>query len=111
MHPDDPSDLANFIADKITDHIGRLRDENARQRLSAWLGDPENQYMAVRWLNYLDSTEETDFDPLKEFSLRRPIYEALTGKPSGVGGGGFIMRRNRWLPWRRRPPRSPNMSR
>lgn len=109
MYPDDPSGLANFIADKITDRIGRIWDENARQRLSAWLGKPEHQSTAVRWLNYMDSTEETDFDSLKEFSLRRPIYEALTGKPAVAGTGGTILV-SKWLPWRRKPPRSPGMS-
>ncbi len=111
MHPDDPNELANSIADRITDRIGRIWDENARQRLSTWLDKPEHQPMAIRWLNYMDSTEETDFDPVKELSLRRPIHEALTGKPAGVGSAGFTLRRKRWLPWRRRPPRSPNMLR
>lgn len=65
--------------------------------------------MAIRWLDYMEPTEETGFDPVKEFSLRRPIHDALTGKPAGVGSGGFILRCKRWLPWRRRPPRSLGM--
>ena len=105
MYPDDPSELANLIADKTTDRIGRIWDENARQRLSAWLGEPEHQAIAIRWLNYMDSTEETDFDPLKEFSLRRPIDEALTGNPAVDGAGGTVLV-SKWLRWRRKLPRS-----
>jgi hypothetical protein len=111
MYPDDPSDLANVIADTITDRTGRIWDENARQRLSAWLDKPEHRTMAMRWLNYMDILEDTDFDPLEEFSLRRPIDEALTGGPAGIGSSGRIhlSKVSTWLPWRRRPPRSPDI--
>jgi hypothetical protein len=109
MYPDDPSELANFIADTITDRIGRMWDENARQRLSTWLGEPEHQLMAIRWLHYMDSTEETDFDALGEFSLRRPVYEALTGKPTVSGTGGTILV-SKWSPWRRKPPGPTDIS-
>ena len=107
MHPDDPGELANVIADRLTDRIGRLWDEDARQRLSGWLAKPEHQSTAIRWLEYMDSTEETDFDPMKEFLLRRTIYEGLTGKPAvagrGGGTGGTVLLSKR-LPWRRKPP-------
>jgi hypothetical protein len=103
MDDDNPIDHANRVADAITDRIGRVWDNDSRQRLASWLGGPERGTMAVRWLTYVGSPQEVGSDPAAEFVLRRPMYDVLAGSLSVIVNG-FTSGTNGWLPRRRKAP-------
>lgn len=87
----------------------------AHQRLVEWLvAAPENTDTSEEWLTLLRAGPSEDVRPQpsgqeyarREFSLRRPIWQAIEGQPDGGGTVGFLHRRGslrtRWSLRRRR---------
>ena len=99
-------ELANRIADAITDLTGQIWDHGARPRLADWLDEPANREMANRWLTYLTERNDAEVDPFEEFRLRRALQDVLHA--STPTAGGFIRKANRMFPWRWKASRSPD---
>lgn len=91
-------ELANRIADAITDLTSQIWDSDARQRLAVWLDEPHHGELAERWLTYMTARDDSDIDRMDEFQLRQPLQDALAG--FSASAAGFVGKTNRWFPWR-----------
>lgn len=94
------ADLAHHIATLMTERTGRIWPKTTIERLAGWLVDSTNRSVAVKWLVFIDETEDHLLDPLEEFALRESMVEVLTGG-RGEGTVGFVGRRRYWWPHRR----------